>query len=769
MKQNTCLDSNLQSYEFEICVALISAFISAWLLGHGVPSRTAISFCLLFTCQCFIGSYIWSWICRYATRPILESISMGYVIASTLTTVVDQFLISWGSRYEFLRVSTIIFTILIIARRRSLQNFQNSPEYLCQYLSWIFFVFSFVVLGRNSLTYSWLIVFSICFSTAVLLAARRNLIMNRSVLTSIFTLVSSFGFIFYNWHPSLKYGADLLFPLFSGTDDLIHSEATSNSLIHFGPWNSLSAPGFQTSYHWFSLAFTGGIKAIIDAEPFVVTLHIAPLIGLLIIGMLMTSIIFSISNSYAASIIGLFVGIATTTIPLGARVIQDLNPTNVVSYFWSLAAVLTCLLFLTKSIRFGIPIITIFASLCFLSKVPHGCVLYVAIIGMLIFAIRSQTLRTRTALALITSLTSSYLLTFLLLMKPMPWQDRSFIFLTNSSHLAVGSRLYPLIPIGAIFIFAISRFPIFSVTLWKKFDAPQKCFIAMTLAGSLASLVRFVVLGASSEFYFLNMGLMFSSLGFGCYIGVLLRETTNYFKIILLVQFLFALMSILFILRFFDNRFNGVPLLVLPFLGVLVSSILFIFFASKLISIEKFLIVFCSLITAGSIGVSFGSYFNTAFSIPHAEFTSNVLPLDEIVGLDFLRSVSSFNDVVATNRNLCVEGYPCDQNETHQIITAFTNRAVLIEGPRFLNGARNYPAWADERIDLSVNFAMNPTEVGKVKLLNFGVKWFYLFKNTPSGPINGHKIESISKLVFENATIAIYDLSSELKQVSDVK
>ena len=177
--QNTRLDSNLQNYEFEICVALISVFISAWLLGHGVPSRTAISFCLLFTCQCFIGSYVWSWICRYATRPPLESISMGYVIASTLTTVVDQFLISWGSRYEFLRLSTIIFTILIIARRRSLKNCQNSPKFLRQYLCWIFFVFSFVLLGRNSLTYSWLIVFSICFLAAVLFSARRNLIINR--------------------------------------------------------------------------------------------------------------------------------------------------------------------------------------------------------------------------------------------------------------------------------------------------------------------------------------------------------------------------------------------------------------------------------------------------------------------------------------------------------------------------------------------------------------------------------------------------------------
>lgn len=160
----------------------------------------------------------------------------------------------------------------------------------------------------------------------------------------------------------------------------------------------------------------------------------------------------------------------------------------------------------------------------------------------------------------------------------------------------------------------------------------------------------------------------------------------------------------------------------------------------------------------GSIGISFSSYLNTAFSVPSAAFTSNILPLDELDGLNFLRSISSFDDVIATNRNLCPVGLHCNQDETLQIVSAFTNRAVLIEGPRFLNRARNYPAWAEERIDLSIDFAMNPTEVGKDKLLNFGVKWFYLVKNTPVGPTNSHKIESLSKLVFENATVAVYDL-----------
>ena len=756
--QKEHLHFKLHKYEYEICVAFLSTFLASWLLGHGVPFKTTFGFSILFVCQCLIGSTIWAWICDHAPRPIFESISMGYVIASTLTVIADQFLIALTNRYELLRFIVVISTILVVVKRQNYQGIQIDSSNICQDFSLMYFVFCFVVIGRTALVFSWLIVFGVCLLMALLFAVNKYSVSDRLILIYSFLSLISFGCILYIWRPSLKYGADLLFPLFSGTDDLIHSEATANSLIHFGPWNSIAAPGYKTSYHWFSLAFSGNIKGILDAEPFVVTLHIAPLIGLLIIGMLMISIVYQISKSYLASIVGLFIAVATTTAPIGARVIQNLNPTNVISYFWSLGAILSCSLFLKKSIRFGIPIITIFASLCLLSKVPHGCILYASIVGMLIFASVSGTLLFRTTVTLFVSLTISYLFTFLFFLKPMPWQDRGFEYPINSAHLAVDSWFYPLIPIGAILVFTFSRFPVFSITLWKNYDEVQRIFVGLTLFGALASLVRFVVLGASSEFYFLNMGLMLSSLGFGCYFGVILEKTPKYFIKILTIEFFVASFSILLILKVVGNRINGVPVLVLPFIGVVFSAVFVLLFSSKIRSMGTLTIILGSLISAGSIGISFGSYLDKAFTVPRAEFTYNVLPLDEIAGFDYLRSVSSFNDVIATNRNLCNEKSQCIQNETHQLISAFTNRIVLIEGPRFLNGARNYPQWAEKRINLSMEFATDPTEATKKLLLDMKVKWYYLVKSTKT---DGNAIRSLSKLVFENATIAIYDLSPQ--------
>jgi len=432
----------------EICLALITTFIASWLLGHGVSLTTSISFCLLFTCQCIIGAQIWSWLCNQQKRPMFESISVGYVIGSTLTTIADQVLINWGHRYLYLRIGIGVCTILIILNRGRHPNFKHISTNLYQNFSLLFFIFCFVVAGGHPLVKSWFFVFCICLFMGTLLAIRAKPIMEFSIIAISFMIIVSFGFVHYLWRPSLKYGPDLLFPLFSGTDDFIHSEATANSLIHFGPWNSIAAPGYRTAYHWFSLALSGNIKGILNAEPFVVTLHIAPLIGLLIISLLVVYVIYSISESITASIIALFIAFLTTTIPIGARTIQNLNTTNLISYFWSLSAVLTCLLFLKKTIRFGVFIITIFASLSFLSKTPHGVIVYMGIVGMLVVGLITKRLVHRIVLELMSSLTFSYICIYWFFLNPMPWQDRGFDYPLNSTKISVGSPFYPLVPIG---------------------------------------------------------------------------------------------------------------------------------------------------------------------------------------------------------------------------------------------------------------------------------------------------------------------------------
>ena len=74
------------------------------------------------------------------------------------------------------------------------------------------------------------------------------------------------------------YGIRLLRPLYIGTDDLVFSESVSWSLSHFGFHEYAASIGTSMRYHWFSLAWSGLIDKESDSLPFVVTLHVIPVV-----------------------------------------------------------------------------------------------------------------------------------------------------------------------------------------------------------------------------------------------------------------------------------------------------------------------------------------------------------------------------------------------------------------------------------------------------------------------------------------------------------
>jgi hypothetical protein len=167
-----------------------------------------------------------------------------------------------------------------------------------------------------------------------------------------------------------------------------------------------------------------------------------------------------------------------------------------------------------------------------------------------------------------------------------------------------------------------------------------------------------------------------------------------------------------------------------------------------------------SVLSFGILGASIAVHLTTKFDSGSIRFSSDVVTLDELNALHWLRGNSDSNQLLATNRNLCGDDTSCIFNETHQVISAFTGRAVLIEGPRFLNGARNYPDWAQYRISSSLEFAHNPSRQSARVLKSQGVDLFYLVKTGTDVGINSVRISDVAKLVFENSTIAIYELKN---------
>jgi hypothetical protein len=351
-------------------------------------------------------------------------------------------------------------------------------------------------------------------------------------------------------------------------------------------------------------------------------------------------------------------------------------------------------------------------------------------------------------------LAGSLLVGFVFL-RPSPWQDRAFSFPVNSANLAVNSAWYPTIPVLLVAVFALTRFPFLSISIWRFLSVYSKAFLLSALGAGVISLLRFAVFGATSESYFLNIGLLLGSLASGICLGTYWDTLSSLGKKILGFAFCLSMLTYSIVLLQIRSSSTTAPLIMFPFVISLVSG-LSIFLLRGFRSYSFSRVFLASVFSFGLLGASVAVHLTTKFDSDSIRFSSDVVALDELDALNWLRKNSDANQLLATNRNLCGDDAACILNETHQVISAFTGRAVLIEGPRFLNGARNYPDWAQYRINTSLGFAQSPSSQSARLLKSQGVDLFYLIKSDTISSEESQKFLSVSILLYENSSIAIY-------------
>ena len=520
----------------------------------------------------------------------------------------------------------------------------------------------------------------------------------------------------------------------------------------------MSSPGHPVPYHWFSAAATALIQNLIGAEPFFVTTLVTPLLGVLVIVLIVSSVV----KEFVPSVVGRYIALAGTllgsTIPLARRdfqVFESFAPSNILSFFWSLTSVLCLILFSKNRRAIYLGLFVLFSVLTLLAKVPHGVILFAFSFLYLIILSILKSLRIREILPPVIFVLAGYFLVGFVFLRPSPWQDRAFSFPVNSANLAVNSAWYPTIPVLLVAVFALTRFPFLSIPIWGFLSVYSKAFLLATLGAGVISLLRFVVFGATSESYFLNMGLLLGSLSSGICLGTYWDTLSPLSKKYSGVVFCLSLITYLIMMLQIRNSSTTAPLIILPWV-ISVISALSIHRVRGFRSSSFSAVFITSVLSFGLLGASVAVHFSTKFESESIRFSSDVVTLDELDALDWLRKNSDDDQLLATNRNLCGDDTSCIFNETHQVISAFTGRAVLIEGPRFLNGARNYPDWAQHRIDSSLEFAQSPSPQSARLLKNEGVDLFYLVKSDTFSSEESFKFSSLSTLLYENSSIAIY-------------
>lgn len=129
----------------------------------------------------------------------------------------------------------------------------------------------------------------------------------------------------------------------------------------------------------------------------------------------------------------------------------------------------------------------------------------------------------------------------------------------------------------------------------------------------------------------------------------------------------------------------------------------------------------------------------------------------QLAAFEFIRTHSSPEDVIATNTH-CLSGSlaggDCDPRRF--MLTAMTQRRVLVEGWGYTTQYGNSQNWVQDRLDLSDDFIDAPSAAGARRLENAGVDFIYVdLRLHPSSDLGFY-----STLVFESQWARVYQLAA---------
>jgi hypothetical protein len=707
-------------------VAVFPLLVSIWLILGGVEASDSISLATVLSIQIFTGSCFWTMLISDHVPAAAEKIGMGIAIGTALATISDQMFLSTPLK----PIAWLIPTIAVVAlKRRDIFAGLSSPQHPNDY-SWLYSVAIAVLLGFGQLLNGSAIAISL-LAAGYFLGRRKS---GRTQLT-LFVACVLLGFIAQRiFRPEVQYGTWRLYPLYTGTDDLIFSESLANSLSSFGLHEYAAAIGNSVQYHWFSLAWTGLMTRISASQPFDVTLHLAPMVAFLGIASLVWSITARLSNSTIAPFFAIVALFATESLPESMLFYYVLNTSNLLSLVWAVASALLFYFALQKQ---NLALLIAFSSsvaVTFLAKTPYGALIYIsAFFTCLLNSVRDPK-RAKFYLALISTTTLFVVLTYITFLKPHEWEQRTFNLDLDPYQFGGFSPISFVVTILLVSCSYFLRFPISPKYLFgiiKTSTSGLNAFLVLVTFGSTA---RYMFEAGSAENYFMNASLVFGAILIGLSLSFSLNSMTRFIRFAVFTQYiLVTVLSALAVSKFIDETQidtwvlgrNNLNLLSAFFAAV--SAVVGWLIISNYSNIVNG--IFRPVLIVSLIGVSSGIYLSNSATVQEYSFTDGVASTRDIKALEWLRDRSISSDVVATNRFLCDQESPCSFDDSSFLISAVSGLRVYLEGPRFVIGGRPYPDWAKERITTSVDFANSPNDKAFNTLKASGVRWFYVDEN----------------------------------------
>ena len=740
------------------------------LLLSGFPFFDAVKVVSVVLIQIAAGGSIWLNIMHPRSVAAVESVGMGLALGSIFGVVGHQlFLFTPIRSFGWLLPVVVALVVHFFSRKNQItrESFADSE------LSSLFFVVLAVVVILTQ--WWWLLPLALPTGLALYLLSDTG---QRKLASQGRTLWVLIALLFIAATFTMLYLRQLNLDWWIRSWDLQFFDARSYSVATFGPRENISLIGYPINYHWFGLAWLGSLTVVCDLAPWLSVAQVAPVYVTIGIG----GLILAICNINSSRSVTKY--LVLTSFAFASGSFSPANPPNIVSLIWVFAAIVVVSEFFKQQ-----RVQTFFAFLAiaiaaFSSKVSAGYVLLTAFVLTDLWMQRQS----------IKSILSASIRSFLLLISTI----FAFYYVIGGlnrigpNRLKLGYRWTgeifgvengrgPEIYILGSFGLLLSLMPLFFgliVSLkFKKTFRPLNLFCAL---GLLSIALPSFIMEDNLSYFFVAAKTLIT---IGCALALTEFDQIQEIKYFLTktktLFLLSALITGVISNRAFDfdwaelatTRGGSTPIKVM---------VLLITYIVSWAAVRKFtnfrvhrnlspsrqasLVLFAFFILLSVIG---SSVFNHVQSLPNRVQVSNSEIL--ITGSkqiqessNWLKTNTQKNEVLATNKFCLEESFNECVDPRYFGVSTTTRMRLLIEGPFYVVGYGGddetlYPAWAKERLDLSRGFADNPTAEITAKLREYGVDWFYLFKENTTN----RNWEPYGTVKYENTEVAIIQLNDK--------
>ena len=740
------------------------------LLLSGFPFFDAVKVVSVVLIQIAAGASIWLNIMNPRSVAAVESVGMGLALGSIFGVVGHQlFLFTPIRSYGWLLPVVVALVVHFFSRKNQItrESFADS-----ELSSLLFVVLAVVVILTQ---WWWLLPLALPTGLALYLLSATG---QRKLAGRVRTVWVVTAILFIAATLIMLYLRQLNLDWWIRSWDLQFHESRSYSVAKFGPNENISLIGYPINYHWFGLAWLGSLTAICDLAPWLSVAQVAPVYAALGIG----GLILAISNLNSSRKITKYFVLGSFAFASGT--FSPANPPNIVSLIWVIAAIVVVSEFFKQQRVRIFFVFLVIAIAAFSSKVSAGYVLLTAFVLTDLWTQR-QSLKNITIVLIrgFLLLLSTVFAFYVVIGGPnrIGLNFLKFGYKWSGEIFGVENGRGPEIYILGSFGLLLSLMPLFfGLFLSLKTNGTKNPLSLFFALGLLSLLLPSFIMRENLSYFILAAKALVS---IGCALALAEFGQIQEIKSLLTKTKTIFLMSALIIGVISNRAFNFDWTQVANTRGGLtpikVAVLLITYILSWVVvkSIRKFeahrnlgqsrqtsLVLFAFFILLSLIG---SSIFNHVESLSGRAQDSNSKLL--FTGSEQLEDASSWlnkntqkTEVLATNR-FCLEETLNDCVDPRYFGVSTTSRMrLLIEGPFYVVGYGGddetlYPVWVKERLDLSRGFADKPNAEITAKLREYGVDWFYLFKENTTN----RNWEPYGTVMYENTEVAIIKLNDE--------